>query len=101
MREIFTYGSVGRAPGNQCLYPEAYLVRRRLICVVEPVGEVFPKFTIFTAGQKARLENRSGLSCFAGVVIIWPSRLISTYPNNLKQLIRQKECPSPVAPTRR
>jgi hypothetical protein len=23
MREIFTYGSVGRAPGNRCLYPEA------------------------------------------------------------------------------
>ena len=22
MREIFTYGSVGRAPGNWCLYPE-------------------------------------------------------------------------------
>ena len=22
MREIFTYGSVGRAPGNMCLYPE-------------------------------------------------------------------------------
>jgi hypothetical protein len=23
MREIFTSGSVGRAPGNRCLYPEA------------------------------------------------------------------------------
>jgi len=23
MRENFTYGSVGRAPGNRCLYPEA------------------------------------------------------------------------------
>jgi len=22
MREIFTSGSVGRAPGNRCLYPE-------------------------------------------------------------------------------
>ncbi len=22
MREIFTYGSVGRAPGNRCFYPE-------------------------------------------------------------------------------
>ena len=22
MREIFTYGSVGRALGNRCLYPE-------------------------------------------------------------------------------
>jgi len=22
MREIFTYGSVGRAPGDRCLYPE-------------------------------------------------------------------------------
>ena len=22
MREIFKYGSVGRAPGNRCLYPE-------------------------------------------------------------------------------
>ena len=24
MREIFTSGSVGRAPGNRCLYLEAY-----------------------------------------------------------------------------
>ena len=23
MRETFTYGEVGRAPGNRCLYPEA------------------------------------------------------------------------------
>ena len=23
MREIFTYGSVGGAPGNRCFYPEA------------------------------------------------------------------------------
>ena len=23
MRENFTYASVGRAPGNRCLYPEA------------------------------------------------------------------------------
>ena len=23
MREIFTYGTVGRAPGNRCLFPEA------------------------------------------------------------------------------
>jgi len=22
MREIFTYGSVGRAPGDRCLYPD-------------------------------------------------------------------------------
>jgi hypothetical protein len=22
MSELFTYGSVGRAPGNRCLYPE-------------------------------------------------------------------------------
>jgi hypothetical protein len=22
MRESFTYGTVGRAPGNRCLYPE-------------------------------------------------------------------------------
>ena len=22
MREIFTYGSAGRAPGDRCLYPE-------------------------------------------------------------------------------
>jgi len=24
MRENFTYGSVGRAPGNRCLYPEPH-----------------------------------------------------------------------------
>jgi hypothetical protein len=25
MRENFTSGSVGRAPGNRCLYPELYV----------------------------------------------------------------------------
>ena len=25
MRAIFTSGSVGRAPGNRCLYPEKFL----------------------------------------------------------------------------
>jgi hypothetical protein len=29
MREIFTSGSVGRALGNQCLYPEADAKKRR------------------------------------------------------------------------
>jgi len=28
MREIFTSGSVGRAPGNRCLYPETDAVDR-------------------------------------------------------------------------
>jgi hypothetical protein len=28
MREIFTYGSVGRAPGNRCLYPETDALNR-------------------------------------------------------------------------
>jgi hypothetical protein len=30
MRETFTTGSVGRAPGNRCLYPEADALRRPL-----------------------------------------------------------------------
>jgi hypothetical protein len=34
MREIFKYGSVGRAPGDRCLYPEADVVPARLICSV-------------------------------------------------------------------
>jgi hypothetical protein len=34
MRESFTYGSVGRAPGNRCLYPEADRLQRRLIFVL-------------------------------------------------------------------
>jgi len=34
MRENFTYGSVGRAPGDRCLYPEADRPQRRLICAV-------------------------------------------------------------------
>jgi hypothetical protein len=36
MREIFTYGTVGRAPGNRCLYPEPdvkkYAVYRKILC---------------------------------------------------------------------
>ena len=31
MREIFTYGTVGRAPGNRCLYPEPDRKGRRLL----------------------------------------------------------------------
>jgi hypothetical protein len=30
MRETFTSGSVGRAPGNRCLYPEADAFQARL-----------------------------------------------------------------------
>ena len=30
MRETFTSGSVGRAPGNRCLYPEGDALRRPL-----------------------------------------------------------------------
>jgi len=33
MREIFTSGSVGRAPGNRCLYPELDTVRAVRIAV--------------------------------------------------------------------
>ena len=32
MREIFTSGSVGRAPGDRCLYPEADVVRVVDLC---------------------------------------------------------------------
>ena len=39
MREIFKYGSVGRAPGNRCLYPEPdrenYAVLRKGQCRLE------------------------------------------------------------------
>jgi hypothetical protein len=31
MRETFTSGSVGRAPGNRCLYPEADRFQRTLL----------------------------------------------------------------------
>jgi hypothetical protein len=31
MRETFTSGSVGRAPGNRCLYPEADCLQRSLL----------------------------------------------------------------------
>ena len=31
MRETFTSGSVGRAPGNRCLYPEADALQRSLV----------------------------------------------------------------------
>jgi hypothetical protein len=30
MRETFTSGSVGRAPGNRCLYPEASRAMRNI-----------------------------------------------------------------------
>jgi len=32
MREIFTSGSVGRAPGNRCFYPEADSLKRHDFC---------------------------------------------------------------------
>jgi len=31
MRETITSGSVGRAPGNRCLYPEADCLQRPLL----------------------------------------------------------------------
>jgi len=31
MRETFTSGSVGRAPGNRCLYPELDCLQRPLV----------------------------------------------------------------------
>jgi len=31
MRETFTSGSVGRAPGNRCLYPEPDCLQRPLV----------------------------------------------------------------------
>ena len=31
MREIFTYGSVGGAPGNRCFYPEVDLWHRSAV----------------------------------------------------------------------
>ena len=31
MRETFTSGSVGRAPGNRCLYPEPDCLQRPLL----------------------------------------------------------------------
>ena len=31
MRETFTSGSVGRAPGNRCLYPEPDCLQRSLV----------------------------------------------------------------------
>lgn len=40
MRESFTYGSVGRAPGNRCLYPEADAKTARLISSVKRIGEI-------------------------------------------------------------
>ena len=31
LRKIFTYGSVGRAPGNRCFYPEADSTKRKKV----------------------------------------------------------------------
>jgi hypothetical protein len=33
MREIFTYGSVGGAPGNRCFYPELLVKLRPIECL--------------------------------------------------------------------
>ena len=34
MRETFTSGSVGRAPGNRCLYPEPDCLQRPMVGVM-------------------------------------------------------------------
>jgi hypothetical protein len=42
MREIFTYGSVGGAPGNRCFYPEIGLRYRFVGDICNFEGKVSP-----------------------------------------------------------
>lgn len=37
MREIFTFGSVGGAPGNRCFYPE-YVLDHQMIKLLDLLG---------------------------------------------------------------
>ena len=55
MREIFTSGSVGRAPGNRCLYPEADNLRG--ICLVVSLSL---HFTTRQTPHKLRLNLALG-----------------------------------------
>ena len=66
MREIFTYGSVGRAPGNRCLYPETdvYFAGAQyapvIYCVDTCYGvklSKFPRYLNFTSKHNSLITK--------------------------------------------
>jgi len=78
MREIFTSGSVGRAPGNRCLYPEADVVRGVDLCAWSFLPFIAHKSPPHTTPLTAALglnKVRSGIHSFV------------QYPYNFNQLI--------------
>jgi len=64
MRETFTSGSVGRAPGNRCLYPEADCLQRPLVPRCRFRQQVSPGIRCQVRGGKTKesiSEFRRGL----------------------------------------
>jgi len=62
MRETFTSGSVGRAPGNRCLYPEPDCLQRPLLrrsCFQQQVsaGVRLPPYKPYTEGNLSRVDG--------------------------------------------
>ena len=60
MRETFTSGSVGRAPGNRCLYPEGDGEQRPLV----PRSRCLPRLT---PGVAMTSDVKSGQQIFLGL----------------------------------
>ena len=52
MRESFTYGSVGRAPGNRCLYPEIESTFSSVRLRTAKVRSCFSSMTVVTMAFK-------------------------------------------------
>jgi len=57
MREIFTYGSVGGAPGNRCFYPEIW-TRYRFVGDIKGFGpeSITPIYCVGSKYEKRGLR---------------------------------------------
>ena len=88
MSESFTYGSVGRAPGNRCLYPEAKPscpeICRPSLCHL--MGQLTMQVLGFEAGQALSECTRMGIqdgSSFAlhdALADVFPGRFHAVKP---------------------
>src|SRR6266567_7420183 len=95
MRETFTSGSVGRAPGNRCLYPEPDCLQRPLLrrsrfrqqvsaSVRLPKADIFwsPACSGCVAGRDRRKETTMWLSTVAFSVTLTLGLFLAPDPSH-------------------
>jgi hypothetical protein len=72
MRETFTSGSVGRAPGNRCLYPEPDRLQR-------PLRSRFRRQVSASVRVSAGISRHSGEGCKSQTVKVQPTTLAPSH----------------------